>query len=177
MKKLFLAAAITVLPMLATAAEAPVKKDYVMPPTSSLSVKDCLEILQALTAIDQHVVIIGKEPNQQTVQQSYEYGGNFRLNILAHNIHALTTLQQDAQAEQQRIFRDVIAKVPEKDGKPAIEIPAGSSEAVEYDKRLRELTASPCLADLAHFKEPDLNLDKNGLPAWALANLEKIRDK
>jgi hypothetical protein len=178
MKKLLLAAAIALLPLHAAAAEAPVKKDFVMPPSSGgITIKECLEILQGLNAIDQHIVIIGKAPNQQTVQQSYEYGGNFRINVLAHNIHALSALQQDAQAEQQRILRGILAKMPEKDGKPATEIPTGTPEAADYDKQLRELTSAPCLADLVHFKEPDLNLDQNGLPAWALSNIEKIRDK
>lgn len=186
MKRILLAAAIAILPIVATAAEAPVQSKP--GPSSSMTINECLLVLQALTAIDQHIVIIGNAPNQQTVQQSYEYGGNFRLNVLAHNVHALTALQQDAQSEQQKTLRDILAKMPpvkekDKDGKetgaekPATEIPANTPEAIEYDKRLKELVTAPCLADLIHFKDADLNLDKNQLPIWALSNLEKIRDK
>ena len=186
MKRILFAAAIAAFPTFAIAAEAPV---HAKPgPMSTMTINECLLVLQALNAIDQHIVIIGTPPNQQTVQQSYEYGGNFRLNVLAHNVHALSALQQDAQGEQQKILRDILAKMPpvkekDKDGKetgtekPATEIPANTAEAVEYDKRLKELTAAPCLADLTHFKDADLNLDKNQLPVWALSNLEKIRDK
>jgi hypothetical protein len=161
----------------AHAAEAPVPKPAGLPATN-LTLNDCLLILQGLQAIDEHIVVVGKEPNQQLVKQSYEYGpGGFRLNVLAHNIRVLTDLQQTAQAEQQKILRDILQKMPAKDGKPATEIPAGTEEAIEYDRKLKELTSAPCLADLTHFKEQDLKLDKNELPAAALANLEKIRDK
>lgn len=159
----------------AHAAEAPITEKKI---PSSMTINDCLLILQGMQAIDEHIVVVGKEPNQQLVKQSYEYGpGGFRLNFLARNIRMLTDLQQTAQAEQQKILRDILNKMPQKDGKAPTEIQPGTDEATEYDKRLRELTGAPCLADLAHFKESDLKLDKNELPGSALANLEKIRDK
>lgn len=190
MKKLYLAltaAAVLLTPAIAKPAEAPVKKPEGI--QSSVTINECLMILQALNNIDEHIVIVGKEPNQQLVKQSYEYGpGGFRLNFLAHNIRILTTIQQDAQAEQQKILRDILAKMPpvalkDKDGKetgdtkPAFEIQPNTPEAIEYDKKLKELTAAPCLADLTHFREGDLKLEKNELPASSLSSLDKIRDK
>jgi hypothetical protein len=176
MKRILLTTAVCLVSITACAAEAPAQKPA--GPPASMSINDCLLVLQGLNAIDEHMVVIGKSPNEQIVKQSYEYGpGGFRLNVLAHNIRVLTAIQQDAQTEQQKILRDILNKMPPKDGKPAVEIAAGTPEAIEYDKRLKELTAGPCLADLAHFKEPDLKLDKNELPGWALANLDKIRDK
>lgn len=183
---LFAVVMLSSLAYAAFGAEAPVEKP--VGPPASMTINDCLLVLQGLQAIDEHIVIIGNAPNQQTVKQSYEYGGNFRMNFLAHNIRVLTAVQQDAQAEQQKILRNILAKMPpvqekDKEGKPtnkehpATEISAGTPEAVEYDKRLKELTGAPCLTDLTHFKDSDLKLDKNELPGWALANLEKIRDK
>ena len=171
------------------AAEAPVKPAG--PPSTGLTLNDCLLILQATRDIDEHLIVLGTAPNQQLVKQSYQYTASpgFRMNFLAHNIRILTTIQQDAQAEQQKIHRDILAKIPQdkladevgKDGKPTgkkvQEIPAGSPEAAEYDEKLKTLTAAPCVADLAHFKETDLNLGVNDLPASALVNIEKIRDK
>jgi hypothetical protein len=176
MRHLFFTILFTAVIGAASAAEAPVQKPAA--PQSSLTLNDCLLILQGLQAIDEHIVIIGKEPNQQLVKQSYEYGpGGFRLNFLAHNIRVLTDLQQTAQAEQQKILRDILAKMPPKDDKPATEIPPGTPDALEYDRRLRELTGAPCIAELTHFREHDLKLEKNELPGSALANLDKIRDK
>jgi hypothetical protein len=148
------------------------------PPKLTLTINECLLALQGFNAIDEHLIVIGEKPHEQTVKQSYEYGpGGFRINVLAHNIHALTQVQQDAQAEQQKIFRDILAKMPPVNGKPAAEIPAGTPEAMEYDAKLRDLTSAPCTADLVHFRDADLHLDKNELPAWALSNLEKLHDK
>lgn len=156
-------------PAIATAQQAPVKSS---PPTaaSSLTINDCLLILSGLNAIDQHDVVVGNKPNEQVYKQSYEYGsGSFRI-ALARNIGVLTVIQQAAQAAQQRIFGEV--------AKGATKIEPGTPEAIEYDKRLKELTGAPCSADIVRIKDSELmKVERNELPAWALSNLEKIRDK
>lgn len=166
MKGLATAIASIVLPCAAYAADEP-----------RITINDCLLILQGLTAIDQHQVIIGKSPNEQVVTQSYQYDSGAFRGAIAHNISVLTPIQTAAQTAQRAIETEIRQKIPPKDGHLAA-IEPGSIEAFEYDRRLRELIDAPCKADLVRLRDSDLfKFPGNELPASAVANLEKIRDK
>lgn len=163
----------------AIAAEAPVKTEAALPSTG-MTLNDCLLILQGLNAIDEHIVLFGKPGEQQTIKLAYEYGsGTFRA-ALGSNIRILTTLQQGAQADQQKILLEVFkgkgGTPPDKDASSE-EKAEFAKQSIAYDKQLKELTAAPCAVQLTRIKVSDLKLEKNELPASALANLDKILDK
>lgn len=147
-------------------------KGATAPNPDNMTLGDCLGILTGLQSIDngRSVIIKIGTPQEQVVQQPFEFGSaTLRLGI-ARNITTLSAIQKDAQVVQQKIFAEV-AK-----GDSEIK-PSDSARVAQYDKQLKELMARPCSVNLVKIKDSDLKLDRNEIPANALALIDRIRDK
>lgn len=135
----------------------------------ALKLSECLAIMQGLNALDGHPVVIASgKPNEQVINQPYEFGNAaLRLDI-AKNLSALGAVQRDAQSAQQKITAEI-----SKGG----EIKPGSTENLALDRQLRELLDHPCDVELKRIKAADLKLDRNEIPGSVLAAIDPILDR
>lgn len=135
-----------------------------------LTIGDCLEILNGLTALDQ----LAPAAAPALPAPRFEFPSpNVRLDI-AHNIAILNAERAIAQKEQQKIFVEVLKTIPEKDGKPATEIAPNSLASVEFDRRNREILAQPCRVAPFPINAVDLNLERNQIPLTSLSQIDRI---
>lgn len=164
MRRIFFAIPFAVLATTALGADKPAA-----PPPSTLTVNDCLVILQGLNGLDLHQVVVNQgKPNEQVAMIPFEFGSaRLRLTI-GHNLAELGAVQRDAQAAQQKIQAEI--------GKGG-EIKPGTPANLELDRQVRDLLTQPCRASIDHIQGADLKLDKNEIPGSVLGALDKILDR
>lgn len=133
-----------------------------------MTIADCLGVLAGLQALDAgaRVIVAQGKPTESVETIRFKFPAKVR-DAISHNLFVLGQVQQEAQAANRRAQMEVSNGA----------IKPGSRENIEFDARMADYIARPCRAELDHIRDADLDLDRNDVPASALALLTRIRDR
>jgi hypothetical protein len=127
------------------------------PVNTGLSVRDCLGVLAAMTALDG-----GKNGDGKP----FRFTSALR-NAIAHNIFMLSTVQLEAQAANRRA-QDEIRGDAEK---------LSERQLSQLEDRLNGYLDRPCKVEVDRLRKNDLDLERNDVSPSTIAAMWKVLDQ
>ncbi len=168
-RRLMLIAAMGSMTVAAMAAVGPTAAQE-QPAKNRLTVQQAIGVLGCLRGLDGYQSVVKTRDGETVVARAYEFGDGALRWTIARNIAVLTEIENAAQASRKQIIIEL--------SNGAGKIDPNTPEAVKFEKQWDAVLATPnALTDkLQRLKVSALKLDKNEIPASAIAACEPILD-